>query len=243
MTNTRRTFLKSVGAIGSLALPRELSSASTSEPDQERKLPTLGSPTAIRCVVTGQMKSGKSVIVSQTPVPPVTVALMPGYEFYPLWGNDDHPSLPSDGTPTEHATWFPPKHGFRFAMFTVPPATTRQNWACSHFRRSGRSTAETARHLEVLEIDHPGMHTTDSVDFDVVVFENRLTWGGVHCSFTLLTHNNLAIPCGPQCGKTCPAHVGYLEVARLPAGCEHRSWKRCRTQTPRQLPLGGAWPR
>jgi mannose-6-phosphate isomerase-like protein (cupin superfamily) len=135
MRKTRRTLLKSVGAIASLAVSRGLSAENTSEPAQEHKLPTPSGPTAVRCVVTGQMKSGKSVIVSQAPVPPVTVALMPGYEFYRLWGNDDHPVLPSDGTPTEQAPWFPPKHGFRFAMF-----------------------------------DHPGMHTTDSVDFDVVVF-------------------------------------------------------------------------
>jgi len=170
MTNTRRTFLKSVGAIGSLALPRELSSASTSEPEQERKLPTSGSPNAVRCVVTGQMKSGKSVIVSQTPVPPVTVALMPGYEFYPLWGNDDHPSLPSDGTPTEQGTWFPPKHGFRFAMFTVPPATTVRTGPAPTSAEVEEVRQKLPGMLEVLEIDHPGMHTTDSVDFDVVVF-------------------------------------------------------------------------
>src|SRR6266568_1589890 len=124
MRNTRRALLKSVGAIGSLAITGGLSSASTSEPAQEGKLPIPTGPAGIRCVVTGQTKSGKSVIVNQSPVPAVTVALMPGYEFYRLWGNDDHPVLPSDGTPTEQAPWFPPKHGFRFAMFTVPPAAT-----------------------------------------------------------------------------------------------------------------------
>ncbi len=101
MRNTRRALLKSVGAIGSLAITGGLSSASTSEPAQEGKLPIPSGPAGIRCVVTGQTKSGKSVIVNQSPVPAVTVALMPGYEFYRLWGNDDHPVLPSDGTPTE----------------------------------------------------------------------------------------------------------------------------------------------
>ncbi len=124
MRNTRRALLKSVGAIGSLAISGGLSAASTSEPAQEGKLPTPSGATAVRCVVTGQTKSGRSVIVSQAPVPPVTVALMPGYEFCRLWGNDDYPVLPSDGTPTEQPPWFPPKRGFRFAMFTVPPATT-----------------------------------------------------------------------------------------------------------------------
>ena len=86
-----------MGVIGSLAISGGLGVASTSEPEQEGKLQAPSRPTAVRCVVTGQTKSGKSVIVSQAPVPPVTVALMPGYEFYQLWADDDHPVLPSDG--------------------------------------------------------------------------------------------------------------------------------------------------
>ena len=38
----------------------------------------------IHCVVTGQNESGKSVIVSDTRVKPVTLALLPGYEFHRL---------------------------------------------------------------------------------------------------------------------------------------------------------------
>ena len=160
----------SVGAIGSLAVSGGLSAASTSEPKQEGKLPTSRRPTGVRCVVTGQTKSGKSVIVSQAPVPPVTVALMPGYEFYPLWGNDDHPVLPSDGTPTEQPPWFPPKHGFRFAMFTVPPAGTVRTGPAPTSAEVEEVRQKLPGILEVLEVDHPGMHTTDSVDFDVVLF-------------------------------------------------------------------------
>ena len=52
----------------------------------------------VRCVVTGRNESGKSVIVRNTPVKPVSVALFPGYEFHRLWGSDSVPELPSDGT-------------------------------------------------------------------------------------------------------------------------------------------------
>ena len=170
MRNTRRDLLKSVGAIGSLAISGGLNAASTSEPAQEGKLPTPSGPTAVRCVVTGETKSGKSVIVSQAPVLPVTVALMPGYEFCRLWANDDYPVLPSEGTPTEQAPWFPPKHGFRFAMFTIPPATTVKTGPAPTSAEVEEVRQKLPGMLEVLEVDHPGMHTTDSVDFDVVVF-------------------------------------------------------------------------
>ena len=171
MRNTRRALIKSVGAIGSLAITGGLSAASKSEPAQEGKLPTSSGPNAVRCVVTGQTKSGKSVIVSQAPVLPVTVALIPGYEFFRLWGNDDHPVLPSDGTPTEQMLpWFPPNHGFRFVMFTVPPATTVRTGPAPTFAELEEVRQKLPGMLEVLEVDHPGMHTTDSVDFDVVIF-------------------------------------------------------------------------
>jgi mannose-6-phosphate isomerase-like protein (cupin superfamily) len=171
MRKTRRTLLKSVGAgaIGSLAMSSGLMAASTSKLAQDHKPRAAKGPTAVRCVVTGQTKSGKSLIVSQAPVPAVTVALMPGYEFYPLWGNDEQPVLPSDGTPTAQPPWFPPNHGFRFAMFTVPPITTVRTGPAPSAAELEEVRQKLPGMLEVLEVDHPGMHTTDSVDFDVVL--------------------------------------------------------------------------
>jgi mannose-6-phosphate isomerase-like protein (cupin superfamily) len=170
MSKTRRIFIKNVGVAGSLAAVGSLSAANTSQPNRGGKSPTRLQPPTIHCVVTGQTKSGKSVIVSHAPVQPITVAMMPGYEFYRLWGSESTPALPSDGGPTAQPQYFPPKNGFRFGMFTLPPATSA---------RSEKAPTEAALEevrqklpgiLEVLEPDHPGMHTTDSVDFDVVVF-------------------------------------------------------------------------
>jgi len=41
----------------------------------------------IYCVVTGQ-NGGKSVFVYNTPIKPVSLALLPGYEFRRIWGSD-----------------------------------------------------------------------------------------------------------------------------------------------------------
>jgi hypothetical protein len=79
------------------------------------------------------------------------------------------PELPSDGTPPPHPRYFPAKHGFRFGFFTIPPD------AVTNLDQIDTATAfaEIERKLpgmiEVLEPDHPGMHTTETVDFDVVV--------------------------------------------------------------------------
>lgn len=77
----------------------------------------------IRCVVTGQNDSGKSIVVRSTPVPPISLSLLPGYEFHRLWGSDSVPELPSNGTPPSFPRYFPPGHGFRFGFFTIPPDT------------------------------------------------------------------------------------------------------------------------
>jgi mannose-6-phosphate isomerase-like protein (cupin superfamily) len=124
----------------------------------------------IRCVVTGQNESGKSVIMRNTHVKPVTLALLPGYEFHRVWGSDVIAELPSDGTPPTQPRYFPATNGFRFGFFTIPPDTkTRVD------RIDTASALEEIREkvpgmIDVLERDHPGMHTTDTVDFDVVVF-------------------------------------------------------------------------
>jgi mannose-6-phosphate isomerase-like protein (cupin superfamily) len=107
--------------------------------------------------------------VRDAPVKPVCPALLPGFEFHRLWGSDSVQQLPSHGTPPPHPLYFPPVSGFRFAFFTVPPdSTARLNRAdiAAAFEEAGRKLPGL---MDVMERDHPGMHTTDTVDFDVIV--------------------------------------------------------------------------
>jgi mannose-6-phosphate isomerase-like protein (cupin superfamily) len=123
----------------------------------------------IRCVVTGQSESGASVFVRDTAVAPITLSLLPGFEFHRLWGSDATPKLPSDGGDTLPVRYFPPAQGFRFGFFTIPPHTEK---AAAHINIIS-ALMELQQKLpgmaEVLEPANPGMHTTDTVDFDVVV--------------------------------------------------------------------------
>jgi|SRR5579862_2790382 len=123
----------------------------------------------IRCVVTGQNGSGKSVIVRKTPVEPVTLALLPGYEFHRIWGSDSIPKLPSHGTPPPPPLYFPAKNGFRFGFFTIPPDVQTNVGQIGTAAAIEELQQKLPGMMEVLEMDHPGMHTTDTVDFDVVV--------------------------------------------------------------------------
>src|SRR5215831_13826126 len=100
----------------------------------------------VRRVVTGHDRSGKSVFVSDREVEPATVALMPGSEFHKLWGADTAPSFPDDGAEPAQPTYFPPMGGFRFGMFSLPPASSV----------AGPLPADTAAAARELEAKLPG---------------------------------------------------------------------------------------
>jgi mannose-6-phosphate isomerase-like protein (cupin superfamily) len=123
----------------------------------------------VRRVVTGQDASGKSVFVSDTEVDPVELAILPGTAFHRLWGSDEQPVLPTDGTQPEAPLYFPPRNGYRFSFFTLGPdsVTIPQDLDI------GAALEELGTKLpglaEAMEPENPGMHTTDTVDIDVVI--------------------------------------------------------------------------
>jgi mannose-6-phosphate isomerase-like protein (cupin superfamily) len=123
----------------------------------------------IRCVVTGQTPEGKSVFVRDEGIEPVRLALMPGFEFHRVWASDAKPALPSDGTQPPHGRYFPPEHGFRFAFFTVPPRSHSTSEQVDVVAGMTEIATKLPGLADVLEPGHPGMHTTDTVDFDVVI--------------------------------------------------------------------------
>ena len=126
----------------------------------------------VRRVVTGHDSDGKAVVASDTEVDGIRPALTPGSEFHRLWGGDEPPSYPDHGAEPEHHEYFPPAGGFRFGLFAVPP----------HHRDEGATPAPAdlegamaefkaalpglAGHMEA---DAPGMHTTSTIDFEVVL--------------------------------------------------------------------------
>jgi mannose-6-phosphate isomerase-like protein (cupin superfamily) len=124
---------------------------------------------AMRCVVTGQTADGTSVFVSDNQVEPIKVSLLPGTEFHQLWGSNAPPSLPTDGQMPERRGYFPPPGGYRFGFFTLAPDSVTlppDLDFTAALVEVGRSLPGLA---EAMEPDHPGMHTTDTVDLDLVI--------------------------------------------------------------------------
>lgn len=126
----------------------------------------------VRRVVTGHDASGKSVFVSDG-----AVAAQPLTGFHRLWGGDKTPQFPDDGSLPEHHTYFPPIGGFRFAMFSIPPEGVAGSDTLEGVAGSDINTAARLAHLEAeapglvryMDLSDLGMHTTDTIDFEVVL--------------------------------------------------------------------------
>ncbi len=125
----------------------------------------------VRRVVTGHDQAGKAVFVGDDVVAPVTLALLPGSEFHRLWGADSPRRFPDDGTRPESTTYFPPVGGFRFGLFTVPPDDGQGTPVMD--RDITRALVELEEKLPGLaryvEPDNPGMHTTATIDYGIVL--------------------------------------------------------------------------
>jgi mannose-6-phosphate isomerase-like protein (cupin superfamily) len=123
----------------------------------------------VRRVVTGHNADGKSVFASDEPVAPVTVKLLPGAEFHRLWGGDEAPKFPDDGSHPAEATYFPPIGGFRFGLFMIPPETTVPAADLDLAVAMAEMEEKMPGLAGHMEPDSPGMHTTATIDFEYVI--------------------------------------------------------------------------
>ena len=122
-----------------------------------------------RRVVTGHTPDGKATVASDTEVEALTFTMVPGMEINRLWGADEVPTFPDDGSPPPFPTYFPPVGGFRFGLFTVPPQSEAPAGPFdldAGFKEAEEKLPGLIAHLEP---DNPGMHTTDTIDFEYVI--------------------------------------------------------------------------
>ncbi|GAA0275130.1 cupin domain-containing protein [Cryptosporangium japonicum] len=126
-------------------------------------------PRTVRRVVTGHDSAGRSRVVDDRNVEAITSALMPGFVAYQLWGRDEPPAFPDDGSPSDVETWFPPREGSRFLIITHGP----EGLAPPPGVDTAAATAELERQmpgvLASMEPDGSGMHVTDTMDYLLVV--------------------------------------------------------------------------
>jgi hypothetical protein len=123
-----------------------------------------------RRVVTGHDPDGRAVFVSDEIIEPVTPSLTPGSEFVKVWGGDEAPSFPAETVPPGALQFFPPVGGFRFYIITSPPGGAA---ALPRIVDREQALAEIEQDLPGMvghmEADNPGMHTTATADFEIML--------------------------------------------------------------------------
>jgi mannose-6-phosphate isomerase-like protein (cupin superfamily) len=122
----------------------------------------------IRRVVSGEV-NGKARVVSDSLV---TAAGGQGAELALIWGADEAPRFPLSGEQPKTPVYFPTLGGYRFVIFTVPPESQAAPQLTPE--AAAKAAAELEAHIgtglgDWMEPDHPGMHTTDTIDFEVIL--------------------------------------------------------------------------
>jgi mannose-6-phosphate isomerase-like protein (cupin superfamily) len=123
----------------------------------------------VRRVVTGKNAEGKSVFVSDTEVPGIAPAITPGADFHTIWGSDVVTQLPQDGTMPGFTQWFPPPGGYRVGLFTVAPANAPAPQVADPAAALAEFEQQLPGLLGHMEPNHPGMHTTQTIDVELVI--------------------------------------------------------------------------
>lgn len=125
----------------------------------------------IRRVATGQDANSKSRVVSDVMVEAGGVGN--GGELALLWAGDAPPTFPLSGEQPVCPTYWPPPGGYRFIIFTVPPEAEATNEGlapgAADQARAELESRIGAGLFEAMEADNPGMHTSDTIDFEVVL--------------------------------------------------------------------------
>ncbi|WP_223433287.1 cupin domain-containing protein [Pseudomonas sp. GL-B-26] len=125
----------------------------------------------IRRIVTGHDEQGNSVFVSDDFAPRAqSFASIPGHAMAQLWTTPAQPTrLENERDPTlDRASLIPPQGGTSIAMFDFPPDTVMQN-PVDGVQAFGELSAALPGLIESFEPDHPGMHTTATIDYGIIL--------------------------------------------------------------------------
>jgi hypothetical protein len=125
----------------------------------------------VKRVVTGRNDAGESVFLTANSAPRThDYAHIPGMSITQLWSTTASPSLGSIKDPTENVVSIVPDvGGTQFMVVAFPPDRVM----ASPSFNGAAAAEENLRHApglaERFEPDNPGMHTTDTIDYAVVL--------------------------------------------------------------------------
>ena len=125
-----------------------------------------------RRVVTGH-SNGKSVLISDGPTRKRHEYVhVPGNASALLWSTGSTPVVPHDGSDviTEESTYLPKSAGETRLMYvTFPPDSVMMSSDFNPAAAGQEFMSHMPDFTQTFELDNPGMHTTDTVDYGIVL--------------------------------------------------------------------------
>jgi mannose-6-phosphate isomerase-like protein (cupin superfamily) len=119
----------------------------------------------VRRFVTGHDPTGKAIFVSDDEVKPDHIRLLGDVSW--LWSSETTPRFPDSGEERPPTRFFPPVGGFRFLIVEMPPEGAEPPGDLEG------AAAEMEQRMPGLaghmEPDNPGMHTSATVDFEIIL--------------------------------------------------------------------------
>lgn len=126
----------------------------------------------IRRIVTGHDAQGNAVFVSDADAPrAVAFKNIPGHAFAQVWATGANATVPyqgADPTSSRDAV-VPDAGGTSLLVVTFPPDAVMASPTLDHAAAGAELAAALPGLIERFEPDCPGMHTTDSIDYAIVV--------------------------------------------------------------------------
>lgn len=126
----------------------------------------------IKRIVTGHDAEGKAVFVSESAAPrAATFNNIPGHAFAQIWSTGAGAGLPAGNVdPTlAHASLVPEPGGTSFLIVTFPPDAVMQAPGFDPAAAGAELAGALPGLIDCFEPDSPGMHTTNSVDYGIVL--------------------------------------------------------------------------
>lgn len=126
----------------------------------------------LRRIVTGTSGEGKSVFSQDdSSFWTATFNAIPGFSVGMLWGTDG--AIPGDAEPEVRrhppTSWVPDAGGSRLLVVTFPPDSAMQSADFDGMAAHKEQCEKLPGLAERFEADHPGMHTTPTLDYGVVL--------------------------------------------------------------------------
>ena len=125
----------------------------------------------IRRIVTGHDSQGNSVFISDDYAPRAqSFVSIPGHAIAQLWTTPADPApheLERDPT-LDYASLIPPQGGTSIAVYDFPPDTVMHN-PVDGVQAYEELSAALPGLFESFEADNPGMHTTPTIDYGIML--------------------------------------------------------------------------